>query len=192
MKAVLGKQTRYQLVFAGPFGVGKTTALRAISDSPVVSTDVHSDEAVLAGLQLGGKTTTTVGLDYGEWHLPGESGRVSLIGVPGQDRFEAMWDALLPGSSGVVLWVYGDSAEGLMQCEAWLEILRTRNALTRLAVALTRLDPQADDELIEPFRALVKTFHPMAPVLTADPRQPEHVIQAVMMAISSRLPGGGE
>ncbi len=189
MKAVLGPQTHHRLVFAGPFGVGKTTALRAISDSTVVSTDVHSDEAIQAALQPGGKTTTTVGLDYGEWHLPGDAGRVSLIGIPGQARFEAMWDALLPGASGVVLWVFGDRADGVEECGTWLEILRTRGALTRLAVAVTRV-PADDDTATAPFRSLVARYHPTAPVVTADPREPRQVMQAVMTAISSTPPEG--
>ncbi|WP_024539004.1 GTP-binding protein [Comamonas badia] len=182
MKVVLGHQTRHQVVFVGPFGVGKTTALRAVSDIPVVNTEASSGEATT--LADSGKTTTTVGFDYGEWTFP-DGARVALIGVPGQERFNAMWDALLPQSSAVVLWLYGNRANALAECRFWLEALAVRKAVARLALALTRLPGDTPDHTLEPFRQLTGNYHPLAPVLTADPREPAQVMQAIMVALST-------
>jgi signal recognition particle receptor subunit beta len=53
-----------KLVFTGSMGAGKTTAISAISEIPVVNTDVSTtDEARRR------KATTTVALDYGEMTL---------------------------------------------------------------------------------------------------------------------------
>jgi signal recognition particle receptor subunit beta len=182
MNIVLGHRTSHQVVFAGPFGVGKTTALRAVTDVPVTSTEDWSSEQYAADSP--GKTTTTVGFDYGEWGFP-DGTRVALIGVPGQERFNAMWDALLPQSSAIVLWLYGNRADSLADCRFWLEALAKRQAVARLAVALTRLPHDAPDCELEPFRRLIGLYHPLAPVITSDPREPASVMQAIMVALST-------
>ncbi len=180
MRAVLGHQASHQLVFVGPFGVGKTTALAAVSDVPVVNTDVATNEA---GLQ-DGKHATTVGFDYGEWHFP-DGAKVTLIGVPGQERFDSMWDALLPQSSAVVLWLFGNRPQALADCRFWLDVLAERQSVKRLAVAITRLPDDAPDSALDPFRRIVAEYHPFAPVITADPRRHAQVMQTIMLALST-------
>lgn len=182
MKVVLGHQTEHQVAFVGPFGVGKTTALRAVSDIPVASTEMLSDETAALGNRL--KTTTTVGFDYGEWSFP-DGMRVGLVGVPGQERFDAMWDAFLPQSSAVVLWLFGNRPGALADGQFWLDVLAKRGALARLAVAVTRLPDDVDDRELDPYRSLTGRYHPMAPVITADPRDPASVVQAIIVALST-------
>lgn len=183
MKVSLGHQTSHQIIFAGPFGVGKTTALQNISDIEVVNTDVQSLEATLQ-MKTSGKKTTTVGFDYGEVNIPGGD-NVALIGLPGQSRFDGVWDVFLGKNSGVVLWLYGDDENALQDCEKWLNHLKKRNAVTQLTVAITRLPEPAPDNLLQPFREIVLKFNPYAPVITADPRNRNQVVQAVLIAIST-------
>lgn len=186
MKVILGHQTQHQVVFVGPFGVGKTTALRAVSDIPVINTDEASSESAL--LDNPDKTTTTVGFDYGEWGFP-DGMRVGLIGIPGQERFQTMWDSLLPQSSAVVLWLYGDRPSALSDCRFWLDALAERKAVARLAVAVTRLPDDAPDATLAPYRQLTAHYHPLAPVMTADPRQASSVMQTIMVALSTPYSG---
>jgi hypothetical protein len=183
LNIVLGHAIAHQVVFAGPFGVGKTTALRAVSDIPVVNTDVESSEVSPEALAQG-KTTTTTAFDYGEWRFP-DGARVSLIGVPGQDRFEAMWDLTIPRSSAIVLWVYGDRDPRLQDCAKWLNALAQRQAIARLAVAVTRIPNAEAETALEPYRAMVSRYHLLAPVITADPRRAADVMQAIMIALTS-------
>lgn len=183
MKYVLGHKTSHHVVFVGPLGVGKTTAVRAISDIPVLNTDEIGTREMDAQ-QNPDKHTTTVGFDYGEWRFP-DGARVSLIGVPGQERFDAMWDALLPQSSAIVLWLYGDRPQAYSDCRFWLEALSKRGAMGRLAVAVTRLPPDTPDAVLDRFREQITPYHPLAPLITADPRDPSSVIQAVMVALST-------
>jgi signal recognition particle receptor subunit beta len=49
------------ILFAGPMGAGKTTAIRSLSEIPVIST-----EAANTDLATADKATTTVAMDYGE------------------------------------------------------------------------------------------------------------------------------
>lgn len=52
--AVVGATTSHQVVFVGPMGVGKTTAVKALSDIPIVSTDVARVVRHAVGLSTGG------------------------------------------------------------------------------------------------------------------------------------------
>lgn len=182
MDVSIGRNTQHQIVFVGSFGVGKTTALRAISDIDVVNMDVKSDEIAQQNLDPS-KTTTTVGFDYGECVLGGDE-RVALYGIPGQSRFDEIWDRVLPNSSAIVLWVYGDREDALTECQRWLDILKERNAIERLCVAVTRIDPN-DVEALGAYRGVVAKYHPFAPIITSDPRDKNSVIQATMVALST-------
>lgn len=172
-----------KIAFVGPFGVGKTTALRVISDVGVINTEAKSTE-VSRIQKAEGKTTTTVGMDYGAWHFD-DGTRVELIGVPGQQRFSAVWNVLLPQCTAVVLWLSQESADLEKDMEFWLRLLEEKGAINRVAVAVTRATDFEEEVLLAYLRPLVAKYHPCAPLLVADPREKNHVVQAVMMALST-------
>lgn len=89
---------RPKIVFTGSVGVGKTTALKAISDIPPVTTDERSIEDDVLAI----KETTTVAMDYGALILA-SGAKVDLYATPGQERFSFMWDILGKNSAGLVL-----------------------------------------------------------------------------------------
>ena len=186
LRPLIGDSLSDRVTFVGPYGVGKTTALRAVSDIPVLDTDVPMTRE-----QLGAdshKTHTTVGFDYGEWQF-GDGSRIGLCGLPGQERFDAVWDALLPQSSGVVLWLFGDrpggSADGVAEMARWVSAIAARVPVVRLAVAITRLPAGFADSALDPYREALQAWHPMAPVLSADPRNAADVRQVIAVSLAS-------
>ena len=88
--------TTYKLVFAGPVGAGKTTAIQSLSDIEVVRTEASATDDVK---QL--KQTTTVAMDFGRITLDDDL-VLYLFGTPGQQRFWFMWDELSEGALGAV------------------------------------------------------------------------------------------
>jgi len=179
---LLGHTHSQRVAFVGPFGVGKTTALRTISDIDVVDTDVATTERRADQPE---KTQTTVGFDYGELKLE-DGQRIGLFGLPGQDRFDAVWRSVLPGASAVVLWIYGNSPTAEQDLEQWLQCLQGCVALELLSVAVTRLPEGEDTERqLAPLRAVLARFNPVAPLLTADPRRREDVNLAVAIALAA-------
>ncbi|MFB7597606.1 ATP/GTP-binding protein [Streptomyces sp. NPDC056160] len=100
-----------KIVIAGGFGVGKTTAVAAVSEIKPLSTEEYLTEPGagvddLTGLQ--DKDTTTVALDFGRLSLPDAPIPLELFlfGVPGQDRFVGLlWEDLARGAVGAIVLV---------------------------------------------------------------------------------------
>jgi uncharacterized protein len=99
--------TPIKIVIAGGFGVGKTTAVTVISDSPPLTTEAAMTD-VAAHIDRTGevpdKTTTTVAIDFGTIRLD-EGLKLYLFGTPGQDRFGFMWHDICLGALGALVIV---------------------------------------------------------------------------------------
>jgi len=96
-----------KIVIAGGFGVGKTTAVSAISEIPLLTTEAAMTQAAAAvdnAAHTPGKTTTTVALDFGCITIDEEI-KLYLFGTPGQDRFGFMWRDLTAGALGALVIV---------------------------------------------------------------------------------------
>ncbi|MDO9238739.1 MAG: ATP/GTP-binding protein, partial [Methylicorpusculum sp.] len=89
--------SQFKILFTGPVGAGKTTAINSISDVPPIKTDAAASDMTKAR-----KPSTTVAMDYGLIHLAGGE-KIHLYGTPGQERFDFMWDILVTGGIGLIL-----------------------------------------------------------------------------------------
>jgi signal recognition particle receptor subunit beta len=99
--------TPVKIVVAGGFGVGKTTAVAGISETPLLTTEAAMTEVAAAIDRTGQvpeKTTTTVALDFGSINIDDDI-RLYLFGTPGQDRFGFMWRDLTEGALGALVIV---------------------------------------------------------------------------------------
>lgn len=106
-----------KIVIAGGFGVGKTTAVGAISDIAPLTTeaDMTTASVGLDDLRDGSeKMTTTVAMDFGSVAID-RTLKLYLFGTPGQNRFSFMWDDLIQGALGALVIVDSDRLE---ECHA--------------------------------------------------------------------------
>ncbi|MFD9441826.1 ATP/GTP-binding protein [Streptomyces sp. NPDC060006] len=102
-----GERVTVKVVIAGGFGVGKTTAIGAVSDIPPLRTEELLTEQSAATDSLHGveeKTATTVAFDFGRagWDVP-DPIELYLFGTPGQPRFWDFWHDLAEGAFGAVV-----------------------------------------------------------------------------------------
>lgn len=167
-----------KVVFTGVMGAGKTTAIRAISESAALSTDVP----ISNGEVMGGKTMTTVGLDYGECHL-GDQWTLKLFGTPGQDRFRFMWDILGAGAFGLIVLADNSRPNPVGEVERYLKAFAPHVPARRTVVGVGRLDTPASptiDDYCERLEAL--GLHPA--VLEVDVRRQADVRLMLSVLVS--------
>lgn len=171
--------TRFRVVFAGPVGAGKTTAVRALSDVSTVDTDVEIS-AGSTDRGDGDKKTTTVGLDYGVWK-PTDEISVSLVGTPGQERFAEARTAVTMPNTRVLLWLRADRDQMAEDAAEWIE--RFRAGAHRIGIAVTRADddPEPAREVLA--EVLERYGIPAKRVQLADPRDRDSVMAVVAMAL---------
>ncbi len=175
----------HKIVFTGPVGAGKTTAIASISDIPPVRTEARSRD-----MQRAPKEVTTVAMDYGLLRLAGGE-KVHLYGTPGQARFDFMWDILAEGAIGLVLLVNNDARRALRAVDHFLEAFRPQQRGVGLALGVTRMDISADPTLAD-YNHRLRQHGLRAPVLEVDARQRRDVallLQALLYEIDPGLDG---
>lgn len=115
-----------KVVVAGPFGAGKTTFIRAISDITVLSTEQDISDAS----EFDGKHQTTVGIDFGRITLADDL-VIYLFGTPGQERFDFMWETASRGMLGFILLADAARPESLADAASILDFFRTAESGVR-------------------------------------------------------------
>jgi uncharacterized protein len=167
MRTRRGRPQTLKVVVTGPFDAGKSTFIRTISDTTVLSTERRVTEDVASS------GSTTVAMDFGRLSLPGQLA-LYLFGTPGQERFEFMWDILAEGMLGFVLVV--DAVR--LDHGGGEEAERIRRHFTELSdvpfvVAVTKAEGRRDDAEAKARSAL--RIPAEVPVVVADAREREDV-----------------
>ncbi len=176
--------TTYKLVFAGPVGAGKTTAIKSLSDIEVVSTEaLASDDVKLL------KNTTTVAMDYGLMKLA-SGDQVRLYGTPGQKRFDFMWDILTENALGLVLMLRGNAPDPVADLRTYVTEFRDFIDRTALVVGVTHADEGGTQARQLISRELVAMGLPPT-VMDTDARSRTHMATLVKALIYSIDPFNG-
>ncbi|HTU66183.1 MAG TPA: ATP/GTP-binding protein [Steroidobacteraceae bacterium] len=158
-----------KIVFTGPMGAGKTTAISAISDIPPVSTEVENNDK-----QSHAKDSTTVALDYGQMQLE-DGTTVKLYGTPGQQRFAFMWEILCGGAMGIVLLIDGSSENALEDFRTYVEAFHRISPDQPFVIGVGR--PAATESAqYEDFMRVLAVHGVVAPVMAVDVRRREDVL----------------
>ncbi|MEY3219091.1 MAG: hypothetical protein RIT27_448 [Pseudomonadota bacterium] len=173
----------YKIIFTGPTGAGKSTAIAALSDVPPVKTEAKSKETI----GYVGKNGITVALDYGILKLS-DHDKVHLFGTPGQERFDFMWDILTEGGLGLILLINNTRPDPLQDMTFFLQAFQGFISKTKLAVGITRMDLQATPTL-EDFHQILREHHLNPPLFEIDARS-KHDITLLLQALLYSLDCG--
>lgn len=158
----------HKILFAGPMGAGKTTAIASVVGGKMLGTEAVNTDASIA------KPTTTVGIDYGEVMLGGGS-VLRLYGTPGQARFEFMWRFIAQGALGIVILIDNTRPDPLADLVLYLDHFRglVRSGVAVIGICRTDTHPQPSREA---YHGVLASQGLMLPVFEVDVRRSEHVL----------------
>ncbi len=177
-----GLLTPFKILIAGGFGAGKTTLVAAISEIRPLRTEEALTQVSIGVDDLsgvGGKTTTTVAMDFGRITM-GKHLVLYLFGTPGQDRFWFMWDDLSYGALGAV--VLADTRR-LSDCFPAVDYFERRQL--PFIVAINEFDgaPRYDPDDVR----IALDLDPCVPALICDARQRASVKQVLIALVQHVL-----
>jgi small GTP-binding protein len=156
-----GRGHAVKIVITGPFGAGKTTLIRTVSEITVLSTEREiSAESELRP----DKARTTVAMDFGRIGIDSEL-VLYLFGTPGQDRFEFMWEVLGEGMLGYVVLIDADRPESVQEAVTILAAFR-KMATVPFVVAMNR-STEVDSETQTQLRDALE-LDPSVPIVACD------------------------
>ena len=171
-----------KIIFTGPVGVGKTTAIGTISDDPPVQTDARASDMTAVR-----KGYTTVAMDYGVIRLD-EDTKVHLYGTPGQERFNFMWEILSRGSMGLILLLDNTRTNPLKDLKFFLDAVKDLLKTSPLVVGVTKMDVRSLPS-VDVYQKYLAQNNFNVPVFEVDARQEEDVKQLVSAMLFSIDPG---
>jgi signal recognition particle receptor subunit beta len=171
-----------KIIFTGPVGAGKTTAIGSISDVPPVTTD-----AAASDMTLNRKGYTTVALDYGVLYLDDKS-KVHLYGTPGQERFDFMWEILTNGGIGLILLLDNSRPNPVQDMLFFLDAFKEFLESAPVVIGVTKTDVKQEPGVSAYGEALEK-LGMRPPIFEIDGRNHEDVKSLVMALLYSIDPG---
>jgi signal recognition particle receptor subunit beta len=186
-----GDHRRVKILVAGPLGVGKTTAIKTLSQIPTLHTDevmtnaaAGTDDLSLVGLR--NKTTTTVAIDFGRLTLPGDRVVLYLYGTPGQRRFLPLWEGIAFGALGVLVLV---DTRRLDESFEVMDLVEERGLPYTVAVNVFPDSPNYSPDLLRSKLDLA----PETPLVTCDVRERNSTLNALIeLTVHSMTFAGAE
>ena len=181
----MSSEQELKIVFTGPMGAGKTTAIRSISDIPPVSTEVDNTDRAACD-----KESTTVALDYGQLVLE-DGTAVRLYGTPGQERFSFMWEILSKGAIGVILLIDGSTPTALEDLRSYAQAFHRINPDQPFVIGVGRTHPE-DTAVLDRYAQSLAAGGIIAPVFDVDVRKREDVlllVETLLCILETQVPG---
>ncbi|TVZ40473.1 hypothetical protein P886_4904 [Alteromonadaceae bacterium 2753L.S.0a.02] len=158
-----------KFVITGTAGVGKSTAIAAVSDVPPVVTDAETTDSLQKI-----KQTTTVAFDFGEVMLDDDT-TLRIYGTPGQERFQHMWEIIADGALGLIILVDNTRQDPLSDMDMYIDNFQDLINKTGFVVGVTRWQ-ESDKVSIDDYFNRLEARSLFAPVIEADPRNKDDVV----------------
>ena len=171
--------TTNKIIFAGPVGVGKTSAITAVSDIPPAATEALATDDTMAI-----KDSTTVAMDYGIINME-DGDKIHLYGTPGQERFSFMWDILTQGGIGLILLLNNKAKDPLEDLEFYLNAFKDFINEREVVIGVSRMDDKPRPGLYT-FQTKLEQMGMRSPVFEVDARSKDDM-NMLLMALMAML-----
>ena len=123
-----------RLLFTGPVGAGKRTALATLGDAPPVSVD--ADTANMPGAHFGAAAGS---MEYAVLGIAGDE-RIEMFATRGQERSERMREALRERTMGLVLLLDNTRLSPFRDLDFYLTAFRDLISETRVVIGVTHMN----------------------------------------------------
>lgn len=176
---------QHKIIFTGPVGAGKTTAINSISDIAPIKTDASASD-----MTKGRKAETTVAMDYGVMNLP-DGDKIHLYGTPGQERFDFMWDILTEGGIGLILLLDNSRKNPFQDLNFFINAFDDFIKQTSVAIGVTQMDLKATPTIEQYHQELkkLKVNHPVFAVDARNSRDVSILVQSLLFSIDPGIEG---
>ena len=152
-----------KIIITGPTGVGKTTAIKAISDELPASTGaLASDETPMAEDKIG------VDIDYGALCLDNGS-KLKLYGAVDKEQFNIIWDVLAESGAGLVLLLDNTRNDPLDDMSLYLDAFKDFITGREVVIGVNRYEEKSRPGLYS-YNTRLKEHGIKAPVFEIDSR----------------------
>ena len=180
---------QHKIIFTGPLGAGKTTAVNVLSDIPTVTTETRVSDAT------GTPRGTMAPVDYGILKVS-DSEQIHLYGTPGQDPgqdpdqdpIESKWDALTDGGIGLVLLLDNARPDPIADMRSYVKAFQSFIDQTKVVIGVTRMDIMPSPS-IEDYYKQLWTMGRNAPIFEVDARRRDDIALLVQALLYSLDPG---
>jgi signal recognition particle receptor subunit beta len=137
----------HKIIFSGPVGVGKATAIRSISDIAPVVTDVKTTDMTQTQ-----KPVITLSMNYGmislNHHEP-----IHLYGTRGQDGIDSIQEILKQGGIGLILLVSNARPAPFRDMHFYLNAFEHFIKRSQVVIGVTQMDlcnkPRLEDYYLQ-------------------------------------------
>lgn len=168
-----------KIVFAGPFGAGKTTAITTISDIPLKS-------ALASDVTKECKVATSAAMDFGVMNLAGGK-HLYLFGANGVEHLDYMWDILIEGCIGLVLLINNNAVNPFRDLHFFLAALDNYIEETRVVIGITCMDKEHKPSVLDYHLQLEETKYTL-PIFEVDARERRDIALLVKALLYNRDP----
>jgi hypothetical protein len=175
----------YKIVFSGPVGAGKTTAIGSISDIEPVVTDVNAGDTTKI-IKPG--TSISIAMDYGLISL-GEQERIHLYATQGQQHFDSMWEILARDGIGLILLISNNRPDPFSDMHFFLDAFSNFITRTKVVIGVTQMDLSREPRL-EDYYLQLEDNGLKIPIFEADARKKRDIsllLEALLYSIDPGL-----
>lgn len=170
-----------RIVVTGTVGSGKSTFVRAFSQTTVVDTERKAtDDTALM------KRKTTVAFDFGTRML-GRDIELQVYGTPGQSRFDFMWDLLIRRAHAYILLVAANRSSSFNDAREIMTFMNQRVQIPMI-IGLTCMDlPGALGHEHVLFGLGFMNDKVRPPIVTVNPNDRTSVFETLMVLMAHQV-----
>lgn len=154
-----------KLAIIGPVGAGKTCLVHTLSEISPLTSEAKSSIDI-------GKELTTVGIDYGRISLDEETA-LGLYGVPGQERYQFIWELVNQSLWGLLILLKHDESPDYPALERLIAFFKPHETGIPTVIAITHADQSNELEvqaITAEINGILRQKQLAAPILNIDAR----------------------